>query len=615
MGKGAIIGAIALSFLAILTLVNTQSISRDTSDKQIEFQTGFMAKELAMKGRKLVISSWIQNSGTRADDIGTLNEDGGTMALMSDSIKQLNGNLIAFTIRGIYDGTVHDVTSRFRWGAPITSPLQLKVADMDLTVSPTATLNMQDIAIDTQGLDDLQQTVVTDLGLVPSLHSLGLGASYLTTEIETELTTAFGSSDIGVHVIDQSMRDEFSQSQEGMHYPDQVIQLVNDYASTHPGSEQTFSDDSSLPSTFGASGPRILRVEDNVQLSSDLAGEGVLFIEGDFEVPAGVTLNWVGIVIVAPPQNDLTGTINLLGNVTINGTLVIAQEGVPNTGHMDLTIHNNLTGTWVYPWGTGGTANKPWLKHTHDFSGLKGTQVGFTSTQPGFPVHASETQFDSFLSGLSASDSLIFEFVNPSNHGLATLTMDINGLGFTSSRAAAGFDDLIKSPANEYESIPIRVSDLRHVDISVNRLSSLKKLWDDGNDYPGCYFVLDKKEGPDCVGGTYPSRFSSFALRIHTWDGSAKQHVYDASLYWHRNKHEEEDYEDEMDDLIADIQSNDYGMDLNIGPNTTLTVDLQGINAISSFTNGTAPNITNLGTRHRHWTPDDPKNPLYVVTP
>ena len=42
-------------------------------------------------------------------------------------------------------------------------------------------------------------------------------------------------------------------------------------------------------------------------------------------------------------------------------------------------------------------------------------------------------------------DELIFEFKNFHNHGLATLTVDIDGIGIVSSRVSAGFDDLLKS--------------------------------------------------------------------------------------------------------------------------------------------------------------------------
>ena len=616
MGKGALIGVIVLSFVALLTMMNTQSIERDTSDRQYEYQTGFMAKELAMKGRKLVISSWIKNNGTRAEDIGTLDEAGGTINLLPDTLRDLFGTEIAFTVRGVYDSTVHDVTSRFRWGSLLSSPLQMRVPDLNLTISSSTILDMDSIAIDTQSLDDLEQTIVTDLALVGSLGSLNLGVGEVSNEIQTELNTAYGSSDIEVLVIDQAMRDEFGNSQDGIHFPDQVIQMINDYANTHPGSETTLASAASLPGTFGSGAETILRVENDVSLTADLIGQGVLFIEGDFSVPSGVTFNWDGIVVVAPPSGDLSGFIDLSGNVHINGALVIAQDGVPNTGHMDLTVHTDLTSSWLYPWGSFGSVYQPWWKHTHDFSGLKGTQVGFTSSTAGFTVHSSETQFDTFLSNFSANDELVFEFLNFTNHGLASVTMDVTGIGITTSRVSAGFNDLLKSPLNAYKSNPIRVGDLQHLDISVNRLSSLKKLWDTGSDYPNCFNVNDKTEGPDCVGGTYSNRYTAFALRVYQWDGFNENHVYDASLYWHRNTDEEEEYEDEMEDLIDDINSLNYGMDITLGDSTIITVNQDAMDIIGGFTGTGSGSIINLGTWHRHWEPDDVNNPLkYIASP
>lgn len=613
MGKGALIGVVALSFLAILTLVNTQATSRDTNEKQVEFQMGFLAKELAMKGRKLVISSWIKNKGANADDINTINDDGGTISILSDTVKQLSGNEIAFTIRGIFEGSVHDVTSRLRWGALLTSPLQMKVPDLNLSIDPSATLNMSDIAIDTQSLDDLNQVLVTDLGLVPNLASLSLGNSFLINEVESELTSAgFSSNGIGVTLIDETARTDMQEDQDGMHFPDQVVQMINDYVNANPGNQLTISNPASLPSTFGTAGQDVLRIANDFTLASDLTGQGVLIVEGDFRVPNGVTFNWDGLVLVKPPSGHLNGFVDLSGTVEINGSLVIAQEGIPNEGHMDLTIHTDPFGTWLSSWGTNGSLSQPWWWHTHDFSGAHGTQVGFTSTQLGFTVHNSQTQFSNLLGSLSANDEVIFEFANPHNHGLATVTMDVDGLGMTSSHVAAGFDDLLKSPSYKYETNPIRVGDIRHLDVAVNRLSSLARMWDSSNPYPGCTGPRNT-EGPDCVGYMKANRNGSFILRVHQWDGLAKTHIYDASLYWHRRQDEEDDFNDEMNDLLTDIQANNYGMDINIGANTTLTVDQAGLSILGGFINNPVGGIANLGTWHRHWEPDDPYNPLNVV--
>ena len=138
-------------------------------------------------------------------------------------------------------------------------------------------------------------------------------------------------------------------------------------------------------------------------------------------------------------------------------------------------------------------------------------------------------------------------------------------------------------------------------------------MWDDGNPYSGCT-AYDVTSGPDCVGDTNPGRNGALVLRAHMWNGFSESHVFDASLYWHRRQDEEEDFEDEMTDLVNDIKSSDYGMNINIGANTTLTVDQSAMSVIGGITS-TAPSagITNLGTWHRHWEPDDPQNPLLIA--
>ena len=616
MGKGAIIGAIALSFLALITLMNTQTTSRDTSAKQVEYQTGYMARELAMKGRKLVLSSWISN-GSAATDFGVINEDGGTIDILAGADLDGSDRVIDYTVRGVYDGTVHEVTSRFRWDALLSNPLQMRVPALDLNVDPSATLNMDTITVDMQSLEDLENVLVDDLALVDSLGALNVGGSYIENEIDNALTTAFGSSSIDVLFVDEAMRNTLDANAESMSYPDQVIQMINDYVNTHPGSQTTLSDDSSMPGTFGTSGPNVLRIQDNVSLSGNLSGQGILVVEGDFVIPAGQTFNWDGIVVVAPPSGQLSGTIDFSGNVNINGSLIIAQDGVPNTGHMDLTVNMDYVSSWLYPWGAWGNSNLPWAQHTHDFSGAYGTQVGFSSTNGSFTVHSNQTKFDSFLSSLSSNDELIFEFYNHQNHGLASLTMQVDGIGLISSRVASGFHELIKSSTNNYKTVPIKVSDIEHLDIVVNRLSALKKLWDDGNDYPNCTWTNLSDSGPDCVGGSYPARYEAFALRVYKWNGASESHVYDASLYWHRRQDEEEDFEDDMNDLVTDIQASNYGMNINLGENTTLTVDQSAMGIIGGILGGgsSAGNIANLGTWHRHWDPGEAGNPLLIANP
>ena len=499
--------------------------------------------------------------------------------------------------------------------AILSSPLQMKVPDLNLTISSTANLNVSDIALDTQSLDDLEQVLVTDLALVPGLGSLSLGEAFIVSEVESALTTAGLSADgPGILLIDEATRNEMQNNQEGMHFPDQVIQMVNEYINANPGTELSMSDDSSLPGTFGSSGQNVLRVQDHVELSSDLTGEGVLIIEGDFKVPVGVTFNWNGLVLVAPPAEHLSGSIDFSGTVNINGSLIISQEGIPNQGHMDVTTNTDPVGSWLSPWGINATQAHPWWEHTHNFSNAFGTQVGFTSTQPGFTVHESQTKFNVLLGSLSSNDELIFELVNHQNHGLATLSMGLTGTGMTTSRVAAGFDDLIKSPSDKYETIPIKVGDIEHLDIAISRLSSLKKMWDTDNPYPSCSGP-NETEGPDCVGYLYGTRNESFILRVHQWDGFVKTHLYDASIYWHRRKEEEDDFNEEMADLLTDIQANNYGMDINLGPNTTITVDQAGMSVLGGFTGSALGGITNLGTWHRHWEADDPDNPLNPVTP
>ena len=601
MGKATLIAAIALSFFAVIMVFNTQDISRESASRQSEYQQSYMAKELAAKGRKLVLSSWIETNGSTASAFPTINIDGGTITLLADSTLDLSGDEISFTVRGVYDGTVHDITSNFRWNGFALNPFQIKAPDLEFAVHSDATLNFDNISVDDQSLEDLEGVLVDDLQLGDSLGSFNLGMPYLIAEIETSLENA--SMDVGVQGIYDGDRSTL-ETQAGMFFPDQVMQMVDSYLIANPGQEMIVTEAASVPAAFGLSGQTVLRVEGNTTLSSSVSGQGILIIEGDFVVPSDVSLDWQGIILIVPPAGSLTSTVDFSGTVNIDGSLVIIQEGLPNTGHMDFTVNYSPIPAWANAYGN----TYPWWKHTHDFSSKYGTQVGFLSNQPGFPVHEGRANFKNFLNKLSPNDELVLELHNPHNHGLAILTIDLAGQPIVSHPIAAGFDPSIADTSNQFKTQPIRVGDLEHLDIAVTRLSSLKKLWDSPTPYPNCNDARNR-DGPRCVGTSY-ERFDSFALRIYKLNAGVEEHRYDASLYWHRREDELEEFTDEMTQLVNDIKSIDYGLDINIGANTTITSNPAAANLLGSMA-GVFTNIDNIGTWHRHWGKSDTGNPLY----
>ena len=105
----------------------------------------------------------------------------------------------------------------------------------------------------------------------------------------------------------------------------------------------------------------------------------------------------------------------------------------------------------------------------------------------------------------------------------------------------AGFDTTLQVPGNKYRSIPFDPADLEHFDISITRLSSLRKMWDTGSNYPGCAY----DSGPKCVWHNH-NRMEALTIRLFSTDGTTDTRIYEASLYWHKRTDEEEDFNNDM---------------------------------------------------------------------
>ena len=594
MGKVSLIAAIFVTLIGFILTGNLQLTSRETDDKQAEYHGSQLSRELASKARKLILANWIELGGvTGVAPFATLSEGGGTMSVEHYAADPADGRILDFTVRGVYDGSVHEIRSRFKWDNFALNPLQITAPDLDIEIDPNADLNFPSITIDDLSLYELDDVLIQDLGLGLDLSVFGLGLSNLVDEVEGELSDE-GITDITVTSITSAERATLEE-QNGLYFPNQVQQAVENYIISHPGSQTVLLNDSDIPSTFGTETDVVLRISNDVTMSSDLVGQGILIIEGDFIVPEGVTFAWDGVVLVKPPVSSLNPQIDLSGIVNINGSLVIIQEGVPNTGHMDLTVNYDADASWGNQYGD----TYPWWKHTHDFSGTKSTtQVGFITNQVGFTVYNAETKFNDLLSAITApSDSIFLEILNHGSHGQAIMTLDVAGYGLLSYPVAAGFDPSIADPGNHYRSLTFPKNDLLH-------------LWDSVEGHPGCN---DARywDGPRCV-ATAINRYNSLALRVHRINAGIEEHLYDASLYWHRRQDEEEEFEDEMADLITEILSPNYGVDLNIGSNVTLSVD-PTVTAMIGGLGGSPIGMANLGTWHRHWEPGETGNPYYVV--
>ena len=80
-------------------------------------------------------------------------------------------------------------------------------------------------------------------------------------------------------------------------------------------------------------------------------------------------------------------------------------------------------------------------------------------------------------------------------------------------------------------------------------------------------------------------------------------------MYWHRRTDEIEAYNDKMEDLVDDLKSDGYGLDITFGDNTTLTSDVSSIGMLMGDGGGAGAGAIHLGSWTAHWGPNDPNNP------
>ncbi len=491
MGKTALLFALSATVITMWLTYSAQETTMDTDDAQVEAYSNKMARDMAIKGRKLALASWIESKGNdTAAPFTTITDGGGSISITDFSV---SGSNLDMTVRAEYEGAVHDLRSKYKWnpGGAINA-FQIKAASVDMDISSNATLDIPKIAVDDQSLSDLDNVLIKDLGLAGNLGELGLGINNITSVLESELSSS-GNSDVSVEVIDETSREQLEQ-ELGMFFPDQVESALGSYLATNPSVQTTINNSNQLPASFGTNiDGGVLRVQDDLTISSDFSGKGILIVEGSLNVPEGVMFKWDGLVIVKPPSSEINPQINLSGNVTINGGLVALHEAMPNSGHMDVTAFRDMYGNWSKAWGAEGSWS---MQHTHDFTGKYGNSITFYSSVSSERKHEGALKFKQTLDKLNGSDQIFLELWNTNAHGRGSLSIEKDGLSRVANPVAAGFHDDVANPANVYRTNTMSVNDLKYLHIDILRLSSLKKMWDTNNRYDNCI----SNSGPLCVG-------------------------------------------------------------------------------------------------------------------
>lgn len=435
----------------------------------------------------------------------------------------------------------------------------------------------------------------------------------MSSRVESELASS-GNGDIAINIVDEAGRILMDE-EDGMYFPDQVEQALSSYMLANPQHVKTMSGPSLDNGGFGADkGHTVFNITEDFTMSGigggGISGKGILIIEGDFVVPAGVNFEWEGMIVIKPPAESMNPQVDFSGNVNIKGSLVVLHEAMPNNGHMDVTVFRDMTGAWSSPYGVDKLQGywPWWLYHTHDFTSKYGNYVRFYDSSPGQRIHEKNIHFAASLNKLSSSAQVFFEIYNPATHGRGIMTIEIDGKEQTTFPVAPGFGDPYSSGSNTFRSTTFSVGDLEHLQIDITRLSSLRRMWDDTeNPFPGCT-SYGGTSGPVCVAEEY-ARQGALTIRLYENDSFGDRKLYEAALYWHRREDEEEEFEEEMEALVDELKSPSYGVDIHFGDNTSFVADANAISSLDAF-GGAGVGVIHLGTWERHYSANHPDNPL-----
>ncbi len=596
MGKATLIGVVAMMLISTMMLYNMQLVSRETDRRQFSHMKDEVARELALTGRKFILAHWVESGGTSASAPFTqIERDGGTIEVTSFT---LDASVLDFTIRAEYGGAIHEVRSKYRWNSYAVNPLQIKATGLHLEVSPLAEMNIESITLDDQSIQEVNNVLIDELQMAESLDDLDMGIDQLQGELESKLSES-GNGDIDIEIIDQAAR-EYLDQQNGLFFPDQVQQAINSYMADNPSVVQTLELASLLnvPTVLSNPEKEIYKITENFELTESFSGSGILIVQGSLIVPPGIDFNWEGLVIVQPPSSDLHAQIDFSGNVTLDGSLIALQEAIPNSGHMDVTVFRDVSGNWTSPYGNESLIwGWNWcLYHLHDFTAAYGNSVRFYAASSANRINETEVRFNSTLKNIGKNNDYFLRIKNPEAHGRGILTMEVDGRPNVSAPIAAGFDPEYVTEADVHQSQTFKGNDLEWLHLDIGRLSSLKKLWDDtDNPFPGCT-LEGGTSGPLCVGEDYERR-GALTLQLYQKEDFADKMVYEASLYWHRREDEEEEFEEEMTELIDELNSTETGLSITFGDNVTFSNNPAAIASLGVF-GGLPLGVTQIGTWH-----------------
>ncbi len=600
MVLAAVLGGSYLTF----TTLQTQ---RDTTGRRGEAQATVLARQLAESGQAIALTSITQLDGF--ENLGVFKSDrgynGGVIAFENydDTLtpSSPHGERVAIQVAGTYGTATHRLHSVYEFHPmDFPGPIWLDVPYATATVAAAAMISGGGFGYEPQ-IDPRKATELDIAGLGLSLDDITSAMAAAGAAVGDWATTGKQRlGDLGDGI--QSADDLYWEVKSAVDTEDGDV--VYDRAVTVSGSP-----------TWGAPAAITRVVGDlTVPNGAQLTGSGALLVEGSLRVLGQMA--WSGLVIVRTTKQSVA--VDLTGQTTITGALVVSQEAFPPGGHMDLTVLREPSGTWSTSFGRRAagpgslratlwpqTQAWPWpfWNHIHRFdhpstgddafADREQRIVRFVDADARDPQERAYTGLREFLDYIGSTPVQI-EFANVTGaHGHAIAEVAIRGEDEIERSVALGFDDTELAGPQKYRSMTFPARDLERLVIRPQSLRALKKLWDSNGVCPGAAMPT----WPICVGTDRTGRQGALTVRIRKpGDGDI---LYEGALYWHMQAGTEHDeYLSTLAAWQAAVASgtSPFGTQLTLAANANITYALGPIAALADKVGFAGNRILHIST-------------------
>lgn len=576
----AVLGGSLLTFRAKLN-------SNETEFERRDVQGDLLARDAATSGHGLVLNAMLDIEGFR-NVLGFSENDVIDGRFTVDNyVVATDRQTVDFTVTGHAGGSTHSVRSTYEWDPlDFPGPVWLDVPYATADIDPEAEIGGGPEALPTH-FDDRRY------------HELQLHSLLPWNTMENNLAAEFGAAGGAGGTFQDSdmlasgyLADLNVADASELYYAAVGAMGMGDVTVAGP---HTYS---AADQNFGPS-PIIVRITGGLTIDDvRVSGTGVLIVEGPVTMTGtSPELTWDGIVLIHSTDNYLPIEMGGTARVNITGSLVVDHLAVPPGGHLDLTtMRGTITGSWP---NAGGLDSPiwdpyyPWYQHKHRFDHEVAEERTVYFAERGSDRHEAWTKFREILNELG-STPVYLEFINESNHGYATYTLDIDGQPQVYSGTVNNGFGLFSRSGDVHRTQNFNAGDLDTFIVDVLSLRMLKKRWDGSG---GCEIW------PICIGENW-NRQGALTVRLRKASNSRR--LYESSIYWHMRADEVEEHQADEQALRDLIESGaHFGTNLNFGPNVTINYDLDEIAELREVLGFDGDEIINTGTWTEHTTARD----------